>query len=412
MVSFDVVALFTSIPVELAVQIAASRLDKDLTLVKRTSLLAQDVVELLEFCLKSTEFQFRGRYYKQIHGTAMGSPVSVIVANLVMEELEIKALNTFVDSLRFYYRFVDDTITALKKSQISNFHDHLNTQSDHIKFTVERYNKKEGLAFLDTLNKVSDDGMVHTKVYRKPMHSDRYLPFDSHHPRQHKNAVARTLFREPVGVCNDAKEQKQEEKRVYKVLRGNGYPKEMLTRICREIGSGNLSVGDAEQPTDLDKGNGLVVLPYIQGTTERLKRTLIKNGFKVAMRPVCTLKKQLVKPKDVLSIQEQTGVVYSIPCAGCDVEYIGETGRAFGTREKEHKAAVRLGKIEKSALAKHGYDCEHGIAWNDSKLLCKESRWAQRKWKEACMIEQSGNGISNRDNGRILPDVYKPILKK
>ena len=37
---------------------------------------------------------FRGKFYKQIYGTAMGSPVSVIVANMVMEYVEEKALST------------------------------------------------------------------------------------------------------------------------------------------------------------------------------------------------------------------------------------------------------------------------------------------------------------------------------
>ena len=63
-----------------------------------------------------------------------------------------------------------------------------------------------------------------------------------------------------------------------------------------------------------DEGNGLVVLQYIQGTTEQLKRMLTKNKFKVAMKPMCTLRNQLIKPKDILPICKQTGVVYSIPC--------------------------------------------------------------------------------------------------
>jgi len=36
--------------------------------------------------LNSTNFTFRGKHYKQVFTTAMGSPVSSIAANLVMEE--------------------------------------------------------------------------------------------------------------------------------------------------------------------------------------------------------------------------------------------------------------------------------------------------------------------------------------
>ena len=33
------------------------------------------------------------------------------------------------------------------------------------------------------------DGSIDTNVYRKPIHTDRYLPFDSHHPMGTKKAV-------------------------------------------------------------------------------------------------------------------------------------------------------------------------------------------------------------------------------
>ena len=49
---------------------------------------------LLEFHLKNTPFLFQSKYYKKIHGASMGSPISPIVANPFIEEVEIKAINT------------------------------------------------------------------------------------------------------------------------------------------------------------------------------------------------------------------------------------------------------------------------------------------------------------------------------
>ena len=37
-------------------------------------------MDLLNLCLTSTYFQYNGKHYKQLHGTAMGSPVSFVVA--------------------------------------------------------------------------------------------------------------------------------------------------------------------------------------------------------------------------------------------------------------------------------------------------------------------------------------------
>ena len=103
--------------------------------------------------------------------------------------------------------------------------------------------------------------------------------------------------------------------------------------------------------------------------------------------------------KHALGELKQSGVVYSIPCEDCDVEYIGETGRAFGTRQGEHERAVRLKKSGNSfSIELFFSDEDHSVAWKKSRILCKENRWAQRKWKEACFIEQAKNGIANRDH--------------
>ena len=58
----------------------------------------EDIILLLEFCLKHTYFSFQGQFYEQVEGAAMGSPVSPIVANLYMEYLEQKALSTCTQS--------------------------------------------------------------------------------------------------------------------------------------------------------------------------------------------------------------------------------------------------------------------------------------------------------------------------
>ena len=101
MVSFDVVSLFMCVPTDLAVQVACDRLEKDPTLSERTELLVDDIVNLLTLCLDATFLEFRGKLYQQVHGTAMGSPVSIVIANLVMEDVEQRALATFHSPPRF-----------------------------------------------------------------------------------------------------------------------------------------------------------------------------------------------------------------------------------------------------------------------------------------------------------------------
>ena len=50
-----------------------------------TSMPIQHIISLLEICLRNTYFLLQSKYYEQMHGVAMGSPISPFVANLFME---------------------------------------------------------------------------------------------------------------------------------------------------------------------------------------------------------------------------------------------------------------------------------------------------------------------------------------
>ena len=85
MISFDVVSLFTAIPVDRACERIRNKLNKDNTIGQRSKLSIDDIIQLLWFTLSNSYFTYNNETYKQIHGCAMGSPVSPIVANLCME---------------------------------------------------------------------------------------------------------------------------------------------------------------------------------------------------------------------------------------------------------------------------------------------------------------------------------------
>ena len=93
-ISYDVKALFTSVPIQPVLNIIKNRLEKDQQLQQRTSMSVSQITSLLEYCLRSTYFVFQGEYYEQLEGAAMGSPLSPIIANMYMEEFEIRALST------------------------------------------------------------------------------------------------------------------------------------------------------------------------------------------------------------------------------------------------------------------------------------------------------------------------------
>ena len=147
LVSFDVVSLFTNTPINQSLEVVKDRLNKDSSLKDRTNLTPNDTIELLGFILTTTYFQFDGQVYRQKFGAAMGSPVSPIIANLFMEDLEQTVLSTAPPTIkpRLWKRYVDDVLAFVKEDSVDQLKNHLN-QADitgSIKFTHEFGLKEE-----------------------------------------------------------------------------------------------------------------------------------------------------------------------------------------------------------------------------------------------------------------------------
>ena len=182
--SFDIVSLFTKVPVDLALQIARVRLENDDTLDTRTGLSVASIMSLLSLCLNATYFSFRDVLYKQVFGTAMGSPVSVAVANLVMEDIESRALSSFPSPPVFWKRYVDDVCCAVGSDKVVPLLEHVNGIHPSIQFTHEVEDTNNCLPFLDVLLQRHSDGFdIHISVSKADTHrplSRSHIPPSPH----------------------------------------------------------------------------------------------------------------------------------------------------------------------------------------------------------------------------------------
>jgi hypothetical protein len=193
LISFDVTALFTSVPVDEVVNIIKDKLMADESLKDRTMLTPDDIALLLDFILKTTYFAYNGRIYQQTYGAAMGSPISPLVANAFMEHLKVQAPATAAHPPRTWLRYVDDTFVIIEKEYIEELSSHINEFHLSIKFTSE-LQKDNTLPFLDALVYLDDSNTIQLDIYRKPTHTDHYLNYDSHHPKHQKLGIIKTLF--------------------------------------------------------------------------------------------------------------------------------------------------------------------------------------------------------------------------
>ncbi|XP_036317636.1 uncharacterized protein LOC118732613 [Rhagoletis pomonella] len=138
LVSFDVVSLFPSIPVDLAIELIASRWDE----IKNLTFLTKELfLTILKFCVKENRyFKYNDKIYEQRSGMPMGSPASPIIADIVMEELLAKFERDSTNKPRLLTKYVDDLFAIIKTQDMDIMLHTLNNYNKSIKFTIEKDN--------------------------------------------------------------------------------------------------------------------------------------------------------------------------------------------------------------------------------------------------------------------------------
>ncbi|MDA8031702.1 MAG: reverse transcriptase domain-containing protein, partial [Alphaproteobacteria bacterium] len=371
LVSFDVKSLFTQVPVEDALVIIKDRLEHDESLSERTAMTPQQVCSLTELCLKSTYFMYGDQFFEQSEGTAMGSPLSPVVAGLFMEDFEQTALVTADREPKLWLRYVDDTfiIWPHGRTQLVAFLNHLNNLCEKIQFTME-VEEENQLPFLDVLVRRNGDSLS-TSVYRKKTHTDRYVHFRSHHHPQVKTSVVSCLKSRAEQLCT-GDGLAEELNHLSRVFQANGYP--------HAVTAGALNKRRRRPPTRTeDETQKMLVLPYVKGLSERIRLVCRSLNIKTAFRSSRTLRSFLTHVKAPTPQEEQKCVVYRVPCE-CGSVYIGETGRQMRTHIEEHKKAV-LKADPNNAIATHVWNTGHKIQWNESACVDRDVDWYRRRVK-------------------------------
>ncbi len=222
---------------------------------------------------------------------------------------------------------VDDTHTKLKKIHAQAFTDHRNTIDEDIQWTTEgevdlpsnlaglesiEERTERALAFLDTWSKINNDGSIRTKVFRKKTHTDQNLNFNSNHPLEHKRGVARTLLHHATIVVNDPVELQKEKDHIRNALHLNGYPDWVIdqgdhsTPTNTPLDNTSIIHGNEDndhislhppQTVSHKKRKFPVVIPYIKGVSEELKRLFKRYEVPIYFKPTNTLRQLLVRPK-------------------------------------------------------------------------------------------------------------------
>lgn len=169
--------------------------------------------------------------YERVKGSPMGSHVSGLIADIVMQKLEGHLLPIINPTSWMWY--VDNTVVTLKHNQVAIAHQLLNNTMRDIQFTMELGTENK-LPFLEVLVARTSDGELQTSVNRKRTHTDQILNYHSNQPICLKITCVRTLFQRSGSHCTTT-EAKREAKHLFKSFERSVYPR-IFVRRCLNKG--------------------------------------------------------------------------------------------------------------------------------------------------------------------------------
>jgi len=114
--TLDIKDLYVNIPIQETLQTARSQLLKH-----NNRTFTDQLCSLLEAILNQNYFTYQNQIYRPTKGVAMGSPISGLVAEILLQSLEHTHIKSLLDTkcIILYTRYIDDILIIYDAAQIN-----------------------------------------------------------------------------------------------------------------------------------------------------------------------------------------------------------------------------------------------------------------------------------------------------
>ncbi len=164
---------------------------------------------------------------------------------------------------------------------------------------------------------------------------------------------------------------------------------------------GNIVVRTGEDGQVAQRRRPVMVLPYVPGTSDKLRKLGAQYGLKTWFAYPGRLTDMFSAYRGRLHYSKARDSVYSIVCS-CGVEYIGESGRNLKVRVAEH-----MRNSSKSAISNHILNTDHRPSLKQTVILAKERNSRKRKIIESLCIENKRTALCNTGVSVDIPVIWQ-----
>ena len=446
LVSLDVTSLYTNIPHEDGIRACKEAWEDRPVKDPPTEIL----VKLLTLILKCNNFEFKGKHYLQVQGTAMGTKMAPAYANIFMGRLEGQLLRSISLKPFSWFRFIDDVDMKWTHGpeNLEIFLQEANSFHPTIRFTVEVSNEEH--VFLDTKSRLVGNSM-NVDLYTKPTDTHQYLLPSSCHPKHCSRNVPYSLALRIRRICSNPDTFESRATELSDQLRRRGYNIQSISTATSKARSQRRDDLLRYKPKPEPSGTLIpFVLTYhpelpkvkeivnkhwpIIESSKRLNKIFPQKPIMAYRRPKslrdilvhaklnpdpsddgptgeskpCGNKRcftcKLMTPTQIaksssgasVKLKRQTNcksanVIYLITCTQCGKQYVGETKRALNERMNGHRSDWTKRRFQRSPVAEHFHLQNHDF--NSHVSLCcidHDAQWSDdtRKARENYWIRR------------------------
>ena len=446
LVSLDVTSLYTNIPHEDGIRACKEAWEERPVKDPPTEIL----VKLLTLILKCNNFDFKGKHYLQVQGTAMGTKMAPAYANIFMGRLEGQLLRSISLKPFSWFRFIDDVDMKWTHGpeNLEIFLQEANSFHPTIRFTAEVSNEEH--VFLDTKSRLVGNS-IGVDLYTKPTDTHQYLLPSSCHPKHCSRNVPYSLALRIRRICSNPDTFESRATELSDQLRRRGYNIQSISTATSKARSQRRDDLLRYKPKSEPSGTLIsFVLTYhpelpkvkeivnkhwpIIESSKRLNKIFPQKPIMAYRRPKslrdilvhaklnpdpsddgptgeskpCGNKRcftcKLMTPTQIaksssgasVKLKRQTNcksanVIYLITCTQCGKQYVGETKRALNERMNGHRSDWTKRRFQRSPVAEHFHLQNHDF--NSHVSLCcidHDAQWSDdtRKARESYWIRR------------------------